>query len=266
MVMNTSDMVVINDDNFQQFINPVVDGEVKDCTLQGMFAPTLAAGYRGTFDDLQGVNLLPKSEWGDRIRQMEKDGWLTERADDEGLRIRDQDGLPYCWIYGTCRSMEYALMLAGSKLDLSATSVGAWITNWRKRGGWGSEGIDGLARYGVCTLDEWPEASFSRSHDTAANREAAKTRRILEWYKLSNNKEQAWLETVSAILQGYTVGVGYNWWSHLVCGTFLKGYTDPDLGIDNSWGSNWSSGGRGLLSGSRKKPDGAVIVTAVTAI
>lgn len=262
------DIITIDDNNYRNFIDPIVDGERKSCTLRGMFAPELSAGYRGTFDDLAGVELIPQSEWPDRIRQMEKDKTrLPDFANDMGLRIRNQNGTNYCWAYGTCRSMEYALLSAGTRVDLSASSVACWIKNFANQGGWGSECIDGLARYGVCTLDEWPEASRSRSHDTSGNREAAKRRRILEWYKLSSNKQRAWQETVSAILQGYAVGCGFNWWSHLICGTWLQGnYSDPDLGIDNSWGTNWSDGGRGLLRGSRKLPDGAVIVTSVTAI
>ena len=269
--MASSDMVVIGDNNYRNFINPTVDGELKACSSKGMWNRTLTPdpeGYAGTFEDLESVPMIPESEWGDRIRQMEKDKTrMPDFAKDMGLAIRNQRNSSYCWSFGTTRSAEYALLQTGINMHISAFSVGAPVKNFRNQGGWGDQALAYMAKNGFNTSDEWDDSkgsgSISRKYYTDENRALAKKRVVLEYYKLRTGRN-GWAELVSCILAGKAVAVGYNFWSHLVCATWLE--QNMDLGIDNSWGQGWSDGGRGLLTGGRKFPDGAVVINTVLAV
>ena len=257
---------VIDDNNYRNFIDPTVDGDVMHCASRGMWVRD--QGYAGTFAD-SGIPLIPESEWDDRLRQLEKDkADLPTFADEMGLPIRNQRNSNYCWAFGTCRSAEYALLQSGRNIYVSPFSVGGPIKNFRNRGGWGDEALDWMASHGWNTDEEWDAdggaSSINRRYYTEENRQKAATRRVTEYYKLSSGR-RGWAEVVSAVLAGYGVAAGYNWWGHLICITGLTVGSHNAI-IDNSWGANWGDRGRGELSGNRKYPDGAVVITAVTAL
>lgn len=258
-----SNLAVIDDSNYAAFIDPTVDNTVMKCASRGVWSPGLCAGYRGDFADL-GVPLIPEDQWRDRARMLEKNNRrIPDLSQELGLDIRSQGDSNYCWVFGTMRSAECNLMQEGVVGHISPFSVGAYVKNFRNVGGWGDQAMDYGARAGFNWHDEWPadggSRSISRRYATEENKRLAAQRKFLEYYRV-----QSWAEVVSSILQGFAVAVGYNWWSHLVCATWLT--TDLDLGIDNSWGPNWSNGGRGILSGRRKYPDGAVVITGTMAI
>lgn len=255
---------IIDDTNYTNFVNPIVDGQRMVCASEGVWSPGENEGYAGTFEDLASVPLIPESEWQDRIRQQERDKTrLIDLANDMGMHIRNQAQTNYCWAFGTCRSAEYAILQTGINRFISPASVAAPIKNFANQGGWGDQALDYMARNGFNLDEEWPQSSRDRRYYSPDNRALAKKRVVTEYYKLTPGR-QGWAEVVSCILAGLPVAVGFNWWRHLVCGTWLT--TNLEMGIDNSWGTNWGNNGRGLLSGSRKYPDGAVVVTAVRAM
>lgn len=262
-----SDYPIIDDNNYQQFCGD-------RCDMHGMFQPhqQLVAGYRGAFQDSR-IPLIPRDQWGDRIRTLETHkARLHEQSADAGLKIRDQDGIPYCWIFGVCRSAEHSYLQSGRSIHLSPASCGSWITGFRKRGGWGSEALDGLSRWGCCTHDEWPQDAVDRRYNTDENQEIARQRMVLEWYVINTSAANWHDQIVSCLIQGYAVAAGFDWWRHLVCLTTAETngqaakYSDPDYGLENSWGSSWGGGpqgGYGAITGRKRRPGGAVVVTGV---
>ena len=265
------EMITIDDNNYKAFRSQTVDGVEMKCASLGMWEPGYEqpGGYAGAFEDQQTIPMIPEDEWRDRIRQQEKDKTrIVDLADDLGMKIRNQRNSNYCWAFGTCRSVEYALLQTGVNKYISPFSVGAPIKNFRNQGGWGDQALDYMARNGFNFDDEWNAeggaSSISRRYYTDENRAKAKERKVLEYYKLRSGSGEGWKQLVSCVLSGVAVGVGYNWWGHLVCAVGLN--TDLDLLIDNSWGPNWSSNGRGYLSGRRKYADGAVAITSVQAM
>lgn len=245
--------IYINDSNYQQFINPTVNGEKKLCSYFGMWRSKKAFNSAKDFGDL-GISLIPKSEWKDRIKER-IDNKLTARNFVQSLNIPplNQESTSYCWINGPTHGLELSIAQSiGRYLSLSPASGGARIKNFRNVGGWGSEALDWMIEHGLNETKDWPANAIDRRYLTDENIKLALRHRVREYYKLNN-----WEEVVSAILHGLKVAVGYNWWAHEVLGCDLN--MNEDLDIRNSWG-NWGDNGFAYLQGNKKYPDDAVVI------
>lgn len=255
------DMIEINDSNYQQFINPVVDGEMKLCACLGLWETDDAFSRASTFEQLKDVPIIPESQWDERIDQLERDrATLRNLCEDCNLHVLDQNGTNYCWQNNnTFTAMVRRLQETGQAVRLSPASVAAPIKSFSNRGGWSSNGLDWMIKNGINTQEEWPPNAIDRSYYTDENKERAKRNRVLEFFKI-----ETWEQVGSCILAGIPVSVGYSWWGHAVSGLHItKG--SHDLIIANSWGRNWSSNGYGTLTGRKKIPDDACVIVSLTA-
>lgn len=258
--------IVIDDSNFHQFlIDPIIDGDQKS---RGMIprewgdAPFGSLPFAAAFP---ADMLIPEDEWDDRIAEMESSKTrLTDICDQVGLTVLDQDGTNYCWINAPTHCVEVIRAVANQQLvRLSPASCGGPIKNYRNVGGWGTEGLKYIVEHGLVPQSAWPANAISRQYDTAETRELRKQYRVTEWWDLRPRNMQ---QLMSCLLLRIPVAVGLNWWSHEVT------YMDPvALGggkygarIDNSWGANWGTKGRSVLSGSKVLPDDAVAPRVAT--
>ncbi len=98
---------------------------------------------------------IPRNEWADRIKErQERKATLRGLHKQLKIPVLNQNGLPYCWFYGLTAGMMLGYGRAGFKVPhLSATSCAAKIKGYRKEGGWAGEGIEGLKKYGISTVD-----------------------------------------------------------------------------------------------------------------
>lgn len=257
---------VIDDTNYAQFVlDPVIDGEPKtrglvprDWNAEPFGSLPFAAAFPADM-------LIPENEWDDRIAEMESSKTrLTDICDQVGLTVLDQDGTNYCWINAPTHCVEVIRAVANQQLvRLSPASCGGPIKNYRNVGGWGTEGLKYIVEHGLVPQSAWPANAISRQYDTAETRELRKQYRVTEWWDLRPRNMQ---QLMSCLLLRIPVAVGLNWWSHEVT------YMDPvALGggkygarIDNSWGANWGTKGRSVLSGSKVLPDDAVAPRVAT--
>lgn len=254
---------IIDDDNFSSHaVDMVVDGEQMSRGLIPRDYDLIP------FGDCFGAQpfalpLIPRSEWPDRIREMEatktrlSDLILSTYSTGKPLTSLNQNGTNYCWINGVVTGMETMLLAMGQPfVRLSPASVGAPIKGYRNVGGWGQEGLAYIVAHGICTLDEWPANAISRQHDTEANRQARAKRKVFEFDELRPRNVD---ELMTMVLNRIPVAVGYNWWSHEVCGMdpVLLGNDNYGLRIRNSWGESYGEKGFAVLSGSRMVPDDA---------
>lgn len=216
-----------------------------------------AEGYAGAAEPFPAELLIPESEWAARIKEMdERKAWPHDVAYGRGkVTIKNQGRLPYCWIFATTTALEIVRAAQNQPhVELSATSAGAWISGFRRRGGFGREAIEGLGEHGAAPVSLWPEQRLDRSLDTPQARQAAAKFKASEWYYINT-----WPATVSALLRGLPVSAGYNWWMHQVCLVKLgirDGEACPYLA--NSWSTQWGEQGFGWLEGRRKVPNDAV--------
>lgn len=100
-----SNQLIINDSNYRDFINPVVDGEVK---MQGLIPRNYTTHPRGCYGSALAVDFptIPRTEWSARIK--EKVALKSQLSDirmrgNNGSRIPslDQNGKGYCVKPGT---------------------------------------------------------------------------------------------------------------------------------------------------------------------
>lgn len=210
-----------------------------------------AAGYG--IEEFPRDLLIPEADWPGLIRDRKTSkSTLRDLAYRRGpVKIKDQDGLPYCWIFATTTAFEIARVVANEPhVPLSPASCGAKITGYRRRGGYGREAIEGIEKYGLVPSSLWPDVAVRQSLDTAEARAEAARYRATEWWYLPS-----WPAIVSAILRGFAASVGLNWWGHQVCYldlSVIDGEVCPDFA--NSWGEQYGDRGFGTLQGRRKYP------------
>ena len=188
-------------------------------------------------------------------------------------QAKDQNGLGYCWVYGSTRAVEVQRAVQGlATLDLSPESVGGPCTHWRNQGGYASEAFEQLQNFGAC------ESSFMDAPHSLhpncwkpgwqANAAAARGGRLVRHPE--RRRRAIFDEVITCLLNRVPVAAGLDWWGHLVC--FLDPIILPDgsVGVlfQNSWGVDWPTpGANGLacLTESRATPDGAAAPIVVTA-
>ncbi len=185
---------------------------------------------------------IPRSQWHARIKQGQGT-FLSDLVKQQGIKAKDQNGLGYCWVYGSTRAVEVRRAVQGLPLlDLSPESVGGPCTNWRNQGGYAGEAFDQLQNYGAC------ETSFMDApHSLRPGRwqagwqENARLHEAIDWYDI----ETSFDEVVTCLLERIPVAAGLDWWGHLVC--FLDPIILPDgsVGVlfQNSWGVDWPTPG-----------------------
>lgn len=257
--------VIIDDSNAAQFRPPMEDTGYRARDWESEPYGSL----RTSFD----IPTIPRNEWRDRIEQKEKDrATLTEMMIHGGVQIKNQGSLPYCWIFGVTTAVEAGRAMAGLKhVSLSPASVGAKIKNWRSVGGWGSEGLEWGRQNGWVPSSLWPDASLNRSNDNAAANAEREKYKVTEFYDIVNIRSQRprdrFERLATALLLGIPTACGYNWWGHLVMDADLVAMDGGKFGVRiwNSWGTNWGSQGRSILTESKATPDDCVGVRVTTA-
>jgi hypothetical protein len=217
--------------------------------------------------------LVPRSEWTRRIEQGQG-SFLSDLKRQHNIEALDQDGLNYCWAYGSVRAAQYWRLLKGLRwLDLSPESVAGPCVNWRNRGGYASQAFEQMERAGVCEtsyMDE-PWSRDPRKWKEGWQENAAQNA-LPNWYAIERDHVPDFDEVITCLLSRLPVAAGLPWWGHLVC--FLEAVivpagsapaNTPDgaaVGVlfENSYGVDWprkGANGLAVLTESRATPDGA---------
>lgn len=214
--------------------------------------------YGGSAEPFPVELEIPESEWADRIQEREKrQSRISDRIVQTGHPEKDQNGVPYCWIFGPVQAYEFVRMMANEPyISFSPASAGAPIKNFRSVGGWGKEGLEWIAKYGLVPTANWPDYAVNRKYYTEENKSLALKYRVTEWWEL---RPRSVKQLVSCLLLGWPVAVGYNWWAHEVVGVdplWLDGAIA--LRIRNQW-KGWGDKNFGVLRGNKMIPDDAVV-------
>lgn len=248
-------MPVINDSNAGQFVDPLVDGHKRLCALRPRDMQAYPPGRCG-FAALRPFTQYTKEQLIERIKQRDaaRSG-LRHILDSKGVPVKDQGGLPYCWIYSGVHTVEIAYAVQGDGyVPLSATAAGALITGGQSRGGYGAEAIDFLSKQGTCREQDWPEHQISTRNNTANVQAMAKNNIITDWGELpSGNLDQL----AAAVLNNFPVTIGLSWWGHQVTIIDVVILPTGQIGFvfNNSWGLRWGDNGRGVLTPEKARGD-----------
>lgn len=245
--------------------NQLVDTVAEFPGLGGYTARDFERYPLGYASSIFEAAVIPRSEWTERAEALEVAKATPEHICEYAeVPILNQGRRPYCWAYGTVGAMMASYASSGLPVPhLSATSLAAKIKNYRDVGGWAGEAIEGNQRFGVSTIEYWPEAALDSRYDTPEQRANAALHKATEWAELRANSFD---HVATALLRGFAVTLGLSWWGHLVYATKLLvlGQNRYGVLIRNSWGTNWETGGKGVLAESRATPAEAFIVRSVS--
>lgn len=183
--------------------------------------------------------LIPRSEWKDRIEEMERTKTrLSDMVKAAGIPPKNQGQTNYCWINGVITAIETMRCKLGLPyVELSPASVGAQIKGYRNVGGWGGEGLEWVIDKGVAPVSLWPANAINRQYKTPESDAKALEFRVLEWDEHENRNFD---QKMTCLLNRIPVPSGYNHMSHEMCGMDPLYFGSNDYGCTdrNSWGSS----------------------------
>lgn len=258
-----SNEVVINDENFEKYVQEGIDANNGRGLLLEMRGNADYA-YDGYASPFPKELLIPKSDWQGMIQEQEEQkSRISDTIRLHKLGHKDQGRTNYCWIHAPTHCVEILRVQQNQKhISLSPASVGAKIKNYRNVGGWGKEGLEGIIKWGLVPSSLWPDNAIDPKYDTQANRQEALKYRVDEWIEcIPRNVEQM----VSMLLRRKPGAGGYNWWSHEVTNcdvVWLDG--GPAIRTRNSW-ANYGDYGFAVLQGSKMLADDLVFPMTVLA-
>ena len=247
---NLSGSLIIDDSNYKLFADEAAAAN------GGMGTGYNQRDYNvaplGTYADETTRKIIPRSDWEDLIREKtERKANLHDLWKFRKVPVLNQGPLPYCWMYGTAGAIMTAYAKSSPYVPhLSATSCAAKIKNYRKEGGWAGEALDGIRKYGISTLEYWPEHDLDRSNDTAEQRANAALHKHVEFAELPSRSFEA---LATALLSDDPTTLGLTWWGHLVYALELVVIERGRFGVrgPNSWDYSWGANGLFVLDESK---------------
>jgi len=213
---------------------------------------------------------VPRSEWKDRIEYAERMGLFPEAWFKRGkVQVLNQANWPYCWMYGVVGAMQARYAMNGHEAPHLNAFFPAWLgKNGASRGGWGTEALQYIERFGVPAMGVFPGQPTNRvQFDRHEVRESAKLHKVWKFRELQRNSLQAlmnmWLSD-----RPLPVSQAYNWWGHLVYAIkpVVIGANSFGTLIVNSWGTNWSQQGLGVIAESKATSAEQICVDMVSTI
>lgn len=257
--VDTSNILVIDDSNFEKYTRDVVDGEVKFRGYEARDFSKEPYGASTPYAVPMSIPNIPESEWPDRIEQIHKDkSLLSVRARSSGVGIYNQGSTNFCWANGVLKAFEIARVLQGEKhVPLSPASIACPITNFRNVGGWGTQALKHLSDHGAVPTAMWGDNAIDRRLDNAETRKARGAFKSTMWFDVEPN---VLAPTMTLVLLGNPVPVAYNYWRHLVLALDPILFSDGTYGLGcwNSWGESYGDKGYFVLKGSKAVPSEAV--------
>jgi len=177
-----------------------------------------------------------------------KKAWVTDICDRIGSKVKNQQQTNYCWINAVIRVMECRRAAMGLPyVELSPASVGALIKNFRNVGGWGGEGLEFATEHGVSPAEFWPCNAINPKYDNEESRKARK-RFVVDTFAEVEPGDYEMSDTLVAC--DIPTAWGIPAWSHEIAVTRLAANAGKIVRIiDNSWGEDWGTNGRGTLTG-----------------
>lgn len=246
-------------------INPVINGERK---LMGYVPRDRSKVPEGSMPFSRSFDLpkIPRSEWPERIEEMEKTKTrLSDISDAQGIQSLDQNGTNFCW----CNAVVGALQLVRAHMGepyvkLSPASVAAPIKGYSNQGGWGGEALSYIVKHGIASIEHWPANAINRSYDNAQSQANRELHKVTEWLDLPEGDFEA---VMTCLFHRIPVAVGLSWWSHevLYCDPVMFGRDDFGVRFRNSWSNSYGDHGFNTLHESKARPSDACAVLVPTA-
>jgi hypothetical protein len=246
--------LIIGDDNYTQFVD---EHNLRTGGMAGVMPRDVPMGGLACATPFsESVSLIPRNEWDDRIKAMNAaQAFPNQRrkALSKALGksvVKDQDGLNFCHLFALTNCVESNRQSQGLPyIELAPESMGG-VVNWSNSGGYMTADIQYATQHGIAPRSFCPPYKHSPGSFQDGWQDAAKLHVPLEWFELGHQDIEA--ECITALLLGYPVYGGWDWWSHSV---MLGALVDANhWEIENSWRPSWGNEGYGILTGGRRLP------------
>ena len=270
-MLRPNEILIDDSSPLAPLLSPVVDSRPKgrghdpSQVIRGMYSPP---------SDLQ---LIPRSEWSDRIKEK-----IATKSQLSDIRLAGNHGQPipsldqgqvgYCWAHSTTHTVIVQRAVAHEPyVPLSAYAIAATIKKGADEGGWCGLSAQFAREKGIPSQALWPQGDrgYAKYQSNPAVWADAAERKITEDYvdlaRDVYDQNLTFDQVATCLLLNIPCAVDFNWWSHSVCALDLVETSPGSFGLRiwNSWGDSWSDRGMGVLSGSKAIPDGA-LATRVT--
>jgi hypothetical protein len=275
-MIDSTKFLVISDSNWRQYAAVAPGGCYPHEELRQILRGS--TGYKGWQNpdaphvfkgEMQVDTVIPRSEWAGMIAAGA--GMKAFNAlNAAGVKAKDQNGLDYCWVYGSTRVVEARRLVEGlPHVELAPESVGGPCTGWRNEGGYASEAFTQIQKGGICEesfLDK-PCSLKVRNWKTGWQDNALKHASV-DWYNIDGSSSAGPMfdQVMSQLLQENPVAAGLSWWGHLIAFLAPVLFPNGSFGVlfQNSWTPDWpttGANGYAILTESRATPDGAASCT-----
>jgi hypothetical protein len=239
-------MTLIHDENASDFVqvnSGFMPRETEFGKLEGV--PMFA----------DNIELIPESEWIDRIKAMEEAKAFPRYLYEAKKPVHQyQDGHPLCWAYSLTQSVE---MTDENYAQLAPESI-VGVAGWRDTGFYCDRAIQWAMEHGIAERSFVPQYSLNPKAYKAGWEANAKRHRPVEWFDLGRSM---WREVVTALLCGFAVYTGYNRFGHAITLDSLV-VKDGKIGVSSP--NTWREGtDRWTLFGSVAVPNEAFAVRKV---
>lgn len=258
--------LIIDDDNAHKFMRPPSQNGYVERDYEQTPYGSIASVPPGE------VPMIRWEEFPDRIADLERTkSTLKDILLDSPIGILNQKEYPFCHGFAAINTVLIQKQKQGLPyVALSASSVAAPVTGYRKAGAWIGKDLKQIVNVGVAPLSLIPMLTHNRNDFPPGWEIEAAKHKVTEFSELRSRDFQ---QQASALLQGFAVSVGQNFWSHAVTQLVLRDLDQSKAAHDhnrygiefvNSWGIGWSNGGFAIQAGSKKFADEAYICSQVT--
>ncbi len=236
----------ITEENWQQFVEPVVDGEKKAHGLVMRNWKKRPLGHYASESEFPDDLLIHEDEWEDRLKeQWANKASLIDLRNASGGKLDslDQGQHPFCWCFSTTKCVMYIEAIEGQKVEkLSAWWLEGQAADWHSRGGNGSESLDAAVKLGIPTYDKCPSWDHKK-YDTPEVKANAALRCVTEWWAGSRDTAKRRKQAFTAWCIGLPIIGDWDFWSHSTAVPARKSVKGASV-VDNSWSN--SAGENGL--------------------
>jgi len=260
--------LIITDENWRNHCNP---NDIRCGTLARDFEKVPYGSIPGVPEGID-IPIIPMEHWPDAIADKERTKSSIKHVWERSkIGVLNQSTISYCHAFsGVMGAMIDRELMGLDYVELSASSVGGPVTNWRNAGAYIFDDLKQMI-VGIASTEFVPMLTTNRSDCKPGWEADAKKYAVTEWKDV---KARDILVHGSLLLANNPVLVGLNYWGHAVFDGALKDMdkskkaTDwTRYGIDflNSWGTKYGNGGWGVRTGSKMLADSIYTIFQVTA-